>query len=34
MTRTGNPHGPALVIPDRAWAAFMAGLKAAHPAAR
>ncbi|MGX1851435.1 DUF397 domain-containing protein [Streptomyces sp. NBC_01456] len=29
-----NPHGPALLIPDRAWTAFISGLKGGHPAAR
>ncbi|UKY52456.1 DUF397 domain-containing protein [Streptomyces inhibens] len=29
-----TPHGPALLIPDHAWAAFIAGLKGERPAAR
>ncbi|WP_329127705.1 DUF397 domain-containing protein [Streptomyces caniferus] len=29
-----NPHGPTLLIPDEAWAAFIAGLKGACPAGR
>ncbi|WP_329173593.1 DUF397 domain-containing protein [Streptomyces decoyicus] len=29
-----NPHGPALLIPRHAWAAFIAGLKGECPAGR
>ncbi|MFD0165819.1 DUF397 domain-containing protein [Streptomyces decoyicus] len=29
-----NPHGPALLIPHHAWAAFIAGLKGECPAGR
>ncbi|MFF8783970.1 DUF397 domain-containing protein [Streptomyces sp. NPDC015125] len=29
-----NPHGPALLIPSPAWAAFVAGLKGERPAGR
>lgn len=29
-----NADGPALLIPHHAWAAFIAGLKGAHPAGR
>ncbi|UYB40189.1 DUF397 domain-containing protein [Streptomyces sp. Je 1-4] len=29
-----NPHGPALLIPHHAWAAFIAGLKGGCPVGR
>ncbi|WP_327224768.1 DUF397 domain-containing protein [Streptomyces platensis] len=29
-----NPHGPALLIPDEAWGAFIGSLKGERPAAR
>ncbi|MEW2437511.1 DUF397 domain-containing protein [Streptomyces caniferus] len=29
-----NPHGPALLVPDAAWRAFVAGLTGECPAAR